>query len=101
MEESAMVEGCSRFGAFIRIVLLLALPGLAAAAMFAFVISWNEVSAAAILTARNPTFPTAVLIGLEVSPLYYRFAAALLMILPALVFIFITRKYLVRMWVYR
>ena len=54
-EEAAWVFGCNRLQAFLRVVLPLALPGLAATAIFAFVISWNEVFAASILTVRNRT----------------------------------------------
>src|SRR5712692_9676888 len=42
LEEAAMTLGCSRFTAFLRVALPLALPGLAAAGIFTFVISWNE-----------------------------------------------------------
>lgn len=42
LEAAAMVDGCTRFMAFLRIVVPLALPGLVAAAMFAFLLSWNE-----------------------------------------------------------
>ena len=52
-----MTLGCSRLSAVVRIVLPLALPGLAAAAIFVFIISWNEVFAAAILTLRERTLP--------------------------------------------
>ena len=48
LEEAAMTLGCSRLSAVVRIILPLALPGLAAAAIFVFIISWNEVFAAAI-----------------------------------------------------
>jgi ABC-type glycerol-3-phosphate transport system permease component len=41
--------------AFLRVVLPLALPGVAATAIFAFVISWNEVFAASVLTVRHKT----------------------------------------------
>lgn len=54
-EEAAWVFGCSGIGAFMRIVLPLALPGLAATCIFAFVISWNEVFATSILTVRERT----------------------------------------------
>ena len=43
LEEAAWVFGCTRWQAFRKVVLPLALPGIAAAAIFAFVISWNEV----------------------------------------------------------
>jgi len=42
LEEAALVDGCSRFGAFLRIVLPLSGPGLAAIAIFSFLFSYNE-----------------------------------------------------------
>ena len=42
LEESAMIDGATRFGAFYRIVLPLAAPGLLAAALYAFTQAWNE-----------------------------------------------------------
>ena len=42
LEESAMIDGCNHFGALCRIVLPLAAPGIAATAIFAFVVSWSE-----------------------------------------------------------
>ena len=42
IEEAAMVDGASRFGAFFRIALPLALPGIVVAFLFAFVFAWNE-----------------------------------------------------------
>ncbi|RZN23146.1 carbohydrate ABC transporter permease [Bradyrhizobium sp. Leo121] len=42
LEESAMIDGCNHFGALYRIVLPLAAPGIAATAIFAFVVSWSE-----------------------------------------------------------
>ncbi|MGI5131284.1 ABC transporter permease subunit [Pseudonocardia sp. CA-107938] len=42
LEESALVDGCTRFGAFVRIVLPLAKPGLLAVALFTLTNAWNE-----------------------------------------------------------
>ena len=42
LEEAAMVDGATRFQALLRILLPLAAPGIAAAAIFAFTLSWNE-----------------------------------------------------------
>jgi multiple sugar transport system permease protein len=42
LEESAMIDGSSRLGALLRIILPLAAPGIAATAIFAFVASWHE-----------------------------------------------------------
>nr|WP_240739536.1 ABC transporter permease subunit [Marinitoga lauensis] len=69
LEEAAMIFGTSRFGAFIKITLPLALPGLAASAMYAFIGSWAETAQAIVLTQFNPTFPVVVyqtLVGLKV-----------------------------------
>jgi len=42
MEECAMIDGCSRIGAMVRIVLPVAVPGVIFSAMFSFTLSWNE-----------------------------------------------------------
>ena len=42
LEESAMIDGATRFGAFYRIVLPLAAPGVLAASLYAFTQAWNE-----------------------------------------------------------
>jgi N,N'-diacetylchitobiose transport system permease protein len=42
LEESAMVDGTTRFGAFVRILLPLVGPGLVATSIFAFIQAWNE-----------------------------------------------------------
>lgn len=49
-EEAAMVDGCSRMGAFVRVTLPIAIPGLTAAALFAFLESWNQYLLAFVLT---------------------------------------------------
>ena len=97
-EEAAMVFGLTRFQAFLRITLPLALPGLAASAIFAFIMSWNEVFVASILTLTNRTLPAHILNTAMTSPDYFKFAAGTIMALPALIFIFFARKYLVSMW---
>jgi len=42
LEEAAMIDGATRFGAFRRVILPLAAPGVLAAALFAFTQAWNE-----------------------------------------------------------
>ncbi|HET6468335.1 MAG TPA: carbohydrate ABC transporter permease [Geminicoccaceae bacterium] len=53
MEEAALVDGCSRLGAFLKIALPLARPGIAAAALLALMLSWNDFIFAAFLTSAN------------------------------------------------
>jgi multiple sugar transport system permease protein len=98
LEEAAMVLGCSPVQAFRYVVFPLVLPGIAAAAIFSFVLSWNEVFAASILTIQNRTLPAQVLVTLEYSPDPYKFAGSFFMLIPAIIFIFIIRRYLFNMW---
>jgi multiple sugar transport system permease protein len=97
-EEAAWVFGCTRFQAFVKVVLPLALPGLAATAIFAFVISWNEVFAASILTVQERTLTAYLLKILAESPLHYRFAGGFILIIPSVLFIFAVRRYLFAVW---
>ena len=93
-----MIFGATPTQAFLRVVVPQALPGIAAAAMFAFVMSWNEVLGASILTLNQRTLPAQVLSTLSDSPLAYRFAGGLALVLPALLFIALMRRYLLNMW---
>jgi multiple sugar transport system permease protein len=97
-EEAAWVFGCSRPMAFFRVVLPLALPGIAATAIFAFVISWNEVFAASVLTVRHRTLTAYLLSVLAESPLHVQFAGGFLLIVPSVLFVFLVRKHLFAMW---
>lgn len=98
LEEAAQTLGTTRLGAFVRVALPLALPGLAAAAIFAFVTSWNEVFAATILTLRERTLPAHVVASLNQSPLYFKFAGGFFLIIPSLFFIWFMRRYLLNLW---
>ncbi len=98
LEEAAWTLGCTRITAFTKVVLPLILPGITASAIFAFVISWNEVFAAAVLTIENRTLTAFLLTNLETSPLHLKFAGGFILVVPALVFIFAVRKYLFAMW---
>ena len=97
-EEAGMVFGLTHFQAFMRITLPLALPGLTASAIYSFIMSWNEVFVASILTLTNRTLPAHILNTAMTSPDYFKFAAGVMMAVPAMVFIFFTRKYLISMW---
>ncbi|HEV8340192.1 MAG TPA: carbohydrate ABC transporter permease [bacterium] len=100
LEEAAMTLGSSRLQAFLRVTMPMALPGLAAAAIFTFVLSWNEVFAATILTLNNRTLPALIINSVIAAgaPLHYRFAGGFFMILPALIIIFLIRRYLLTLW---
>ena len=98
LEEAAWVFGCTKVQAFRRVVLPIALPGLAASAIFAFVISWNEVFASSVLMIQNRTLTAFLLQNLDVSPMHMKFAGGALLVLPAAPFMFLIRKHLFAMW---
>jgi multiple sugar transport system permease protein len=98
-EEAATVFGATPAKAFLRVVAPQALPGIAAVAVFTFVLSWNEVLGATVLTLNQRTLPAQVLTTLSDSPLAYRFAGGLALVLPAVIFIAVMRRYLLNMWV--
>jgi N,N'-diacetylchitobiose transport system permease protein len=59
LEEAAMVDGCSRTQAFLRVTFPLLAPGLVASGIFAFMLAWNEFTLALIIMTRpeNQTLP--------------------------------------------
>lgn len=98
LEEAAWTLGCTRFTAFTKVILPLILPGITASAIFAFVISWNEVFAAAVLTIEHRTLTAFLLQKLGEAPVHLKFAGGFILVVPALIFIFAVRKYLFAMW---
>ncbi len=61
LEEAALVDGLSIWGAFLRIILPIALPGMVAAFLLSLVLCWNEYFFAALLTSTNAnTLPVMV-----------------------------------------
>src|SRR5207237_9691338 len=53
LEQAALVDGCSIWGAFFRIVLPIALPGMVAAFILSVILCWTEYFFAALLTSTN------------------------------------------------
>jgi multiple sugar transport system permease protein len=61
IEQAAYVDGCSVWGAFLRVVLPIALPGMVAAFVLSVILCWNEYFFAALLTSTNAkTLPVMV-----------------------------------------
>ena len=100
LEEAAMVDGDSRFTAFRRIALPLAAPGLAATAIFAVIVTFNEFLFALALTAtpRAMTMPrgTATLIGRIDTDWASMSAAGVIGALPIVFFALFVQRHLVR-----
>lgn len=100
IEEAAQVFGATKLQAFIRMTFPLALPGLAASAMYAFLGAWNETVSAIMLTQFNPTFPVVVyqtLIGSS-GQVNLVAAAGMAQAIPAVIFTLFIRKYINQMW---
>jgi len=99
LEESAMIDGATRFGAFYRIVLPLAAPGVLAAALYAFTQAWNEFlySLVFITDGRLRTLPVglASFITGDVYGWGYLMAGAVLTTLPVIAAYIYLQKYMV------
>jgi len=99
IEESAWIDGCSRYSGFFRIVFPIVSPGLVATAIFCVIQSWNEFSLAFFLTSFNAkTIPTIVTAFLSVTGVLWGEMAAvgIIAITPIVVFSFFVQKNLVR-----
>jgi multiple sugar transport system permease protein len=99
IEEAALVDGASRFGAFFRIALPLALPGLVVAFLFAFVFAWNEFLFALTLTLDEAkTLPLQLAGNVTLrGPRYWDIAAqGLVVMLPPLLVALLVGRYIVR-----
>jgi multiple sugar transport system permease protein len=99
LEQAAMVDGSTRFGAFRRIALPLAAPGIAVTAIFSFFFSWNEFLFANVLTRDHAKTITVAVSGFQTQqgilwgPMA---AAATVAVLPTLVFVLVLQRYIVR-----
>jgi ABC-type maltose transport system permease subunit len=99
LEQAGMVDGLSPFGAFWRIAIPLAVPGLAVTAFFSFITAWNEFMFAFTfnLSSKNFTLPP----GLQTFVSQFRTewgafsAAAILVSIPALIVFFLAQRFLV------
>ena len=100
VDEAAMVDGCSRFGAFYRVILPLTAPGLAAASIFILLLAWNEFLFALVLagggTAKTLPVAAAQLIGQREIQWNELCAVSTATIVPLLIFFGVVHKYLLR-----
>ena len=99
LDESARIDGCSRLGAFFRIVLPLTSSGLVVTAVLCFIYSWNEFLFALVLTTnRTQTLPVAA-VGFWTNVLleWNKIAAiSFVCLIPPLALSLLFRKYIVR-----
>jgi multiple sugar transport system permease protein len=99
LEEAALVDGYGRWGVLWRVALPLALPGIIAAAVFAFIFCWTEFFFALILTSRKAfTLPTVFrgFLGFQASTYGAASALAMVSLVPSIVLGMLVQRHLVR-----
>lgn len=99
LEEAAMIDGCSKFRAFWRVVVPTAAPGIIATAVLCLMFSWNDYLFASIFTNRQTqTIPIAVSLLVSQSGIKWgqAMATGTVIIMPMLICGLLVRKYMVR-----
>ncbi|HKZ07989.1 MAG TPA: carbohydrate ABC transporter permease [Methylomirabilota bacterium] len=100
LEEAARIDGCTRVGAFWRIVLPLSTPGLAACAVVLFIISWHELLIPLVLASRPEVTTLPVILSGLVSDYFVFFtlmmAICLLGMIPTVVLVLLLQRFVVR-----
>lgn len=100
LNDAAFIDGCSRWGAFLRVNLPLILPGLAASGIFAFLASWNEFAVASVIsrTTASKTFPVGLFdfTAEFVSDWRGMTAMSVIMLIPAVIFVMAVQRNLVK-----
>ena len=100
LEDAARIDGCTRFTAFLRMILPLSTPGLAACAVILFIISWHELLIPLIVVSRPEAMTVPVILAGLVSDYFVFFtlmmAICLLGLLPTLALVLLLQKYVVR-----
>jgi multiple sugar transport system permease protein len=99
LEESAMIDGCSRLGALFRILVPVMTPGIIAAFIFNFVNCWNELFLSVVLmqSEENRTIPAALNSFISTFNVDWgsMSAAAVLTILPTMVLFAVASRWIV------
>jgi multiple sugar transport system permease protein len=101
LEKAALVDGCTRMQAIRKVIMPVARPGIVAAGIFCFLVSWNEFIFALILTGtpKAQTIPV-IIAGFLVQLRFYdygpMFAASVLAVIPPVVIALAFQRYLVR-----
>lgn len=99
LEESALVDGASWWGAFLRVTLPLAMPGLAATFVVLFIFSWNEYFFASLLAFKDSqTMPVAIAEQVTSIGVHWWTMSVLTLLgmLPTVVLGFLGQRYIVR-----
>ena len=98
LEDAALIDGCSRFGSFLRVAVPLVRPGIVVAGILAFIFSWNNFIFAVVLAGpRLQTLPVAVFNVLTFEQINWGplAAAALLITAPVLVLTVLVQRHII------
>ena len=100
LEEHAMVDGCTKVGALVRILLPLSAPGLVASAIFSFTLAWNEFLLALVFTVDQRTMTVPIRLSMMVVGDQYIWgqlmAGAVLASVPVAILYFIGQRFVVQ-----
>jgi len=100
IDESAMIDGCSRFKALIKVIIPAAYPGIIAITIYNIVISWNVFLSAYAYITDDAKMNLQVALAMMESALYntwgQRMAATTLVALPIIILFYIFQRYLVQ-----
>jgi multiple sugar transport system permease protein len=99
LEEAAMVDGATRWRALFRIIIPMAVPGIAVAFLFSFIFCWNEFLIALTLTFKDAKTLPVGMAGLTTlrGPLYWDIAVnAIVIMIPPLIVTIFANKYIIR-----
>ena len=101
LEESAMIDGCSRFGAFFKIIVPISLPGLISTFIFGMILAWEELLFAIILTNRNATTLPVTIAGISADTVHGANWGALtavgtMAVVPVVIFALLVQKWLIQ-----
>lgn len=99
VEEAGLIDGCARRQVLFRIVMPLALPGIAATTIFSFLYCWDEFMFARILISSKSNWTTTIglssFIGLYVTPWDEIMAAATIFTMPAIILFLVVQKWFI------
>ncbi len=101
LEESAMIDGCSRFGAFFKIIVPISMPGLLSTMIFSMILAWEELLFAIILTNRNATTLPVTIAGISADTINGANWGALtavgtIAVVPVVIFALLVQKWLIQ-----
>ena len=94
LEEAAAVDGASRVGTLARVVFPAATPGIAVAALFVWLYSWNEFLYARLLSTSQNTLPLQVFQAVDRGTKQQMAAVASVLIVPILLVVSVLQRYL-------